>query len=301
MTTFLLTWNPKKWDDDGWVQRSADQYRRREKIDGTRWSSARRHGYELGDRVFLLKQGVEPRGIVGSGWVDTDEGVFLDDHFNPARAGEQTWYIPVDWEVIVPSDDPLPLEVLKAATSAGMNWRPQGSGQLVSDHDALVIESLWARHTGLRVPDPSSFGRPPRSAKAQRPSRSGWQQDPVRRRLVEDHAQSLLEQEYRDRGWEVEDTRWGNPFDAVARKPGVQLYLEAKGTESDGRSIEVTAGAVRFAREHPGQCVMGIVSKIRLSRDGVLDPSSGTLVEYDWAPDTGQLAPTRFRWTPPGE
>ena len=49
----------------------------------------------------------------------------------------------------------------------------------------------------------------------------------------------------------------GNPFYAIATKGNRRLYLEAKGTETDGISVEVTAGEVRFACEHPGECVLG--------------------------------------------
>ena len=42
-----------------------------------------------GDRVFLLKQGNEPKGIMGSGRVDTE--VYPDRHWDPdrRRAGDK--------------------------------------------------------------------------------------------------------------------------------------------------------------------------------------------------------------------
>ncbi len=36
------------------------------------WSCARSKQIRAGDRVFLLRQGVEPRGIVASGWAESD-------------------------------------------------------------------------------------------------------------------------------------------------------------------------------------------------------------------------------------
>ena len=65
MTTYLLTWNPSKWpwpelDDCIREIRATGHYRER-------WSCGRNRKIVEGDRVFLLRQGLEPRGIVGSG------------------------------------------------------------------------------------------------------------------------------------------------------------------------------------------------------------------------------------------
>jgi hypothetical protein len=126
-----------------------------------------------------------------------------------------------------------------------------------------------------------------------------WQVDPIKRKLVEDHAQVLLERRFRKRGWKVADTRRGNPFDAVATKGKKIRYLAAKGTERDGVSILVTPREVRYARAHPGECVIGIVSGILFQADGALDLSSGTLATHDWDPDSGVLKPTVYTWAPP--
>jgi hypothetical protein len=85
---------------------------------------------------------------------------------------------------------------------------------------------------------------------------------------------------YRNQGWMVTDTRYGNPLDAVARKSaawGVSTdgivstsglgdddlpYLEAKGTQSAGNTVLVTRGEVDHARANNGRCVMGIWAEI---------------------------------------
>ncbi len=96
----------------------------------------------------------------------------------------------------------------------------------------------------------------------------------------------------------MQDTRIGNPYDALAIKGSQKLYLEAKGTEGAGTSVLVTPGEVDHARKHPGQCVLGITSGITLQADGSVDESSGDLRVYDWNPDVGTLEPTGFEWTP---
>lgn len=81
------------------------------------------------------------------------------------------------------------------------------------------------------------------------------------------------------------DTRRGNPFDAIATTGESTLYLEAKGTQSSGGHVLVTAGEVAWARTH--QCVIGIVSGVRFQPDGQLDTTSGTLRIYPWSPREG--------------
>lgn len=95
----------------------------------------------------------------------------------------------------------------------------------------------------------------------------------------------------------MHDTRYGNPFDAVATKAGSTRYLEAKGTETDGASVIVTAGEVEWARQHKGECVLGIVSGIRFVGDE-LDVGSGELTLHVWDPDTGVLTAKSYSWRP---
>jgi 5-methylcytosine-specific restriction protein A len=62
---FLITWNPQqeRWHDmpkASPLTLSGELYRD--------WWGVRSKSVTIGSRLFLLRQGVEPRGIVGSGW-----------------------------------------------------------------------------------------------------------------------------------------------------------------------------------------------------------------------------------------
>lgn len=134
-----------------------------------------------------------------------------------------------------------------------------------------------------------------------RASAQGWQSDPVRRKQVEDAAQDRLMEHYRDHGWTVTDTRFGNPYDAVARRAGEVVFLEAKGTETAGAGVLVSIGEVKHAREHPGQCVMGVLSGIRFGPDGQVDPESGTFRMLPFNPADDALVVTGYQWRLPEE
>jgi len=128
----------------------------------------------------------------------------------------------------------------------------------------------------------------------------GWQSDPEKRSKVENAAQDRLMKQYVDDGYEVEDVRHDGPYDAVARRGEEVVYLEAKGTETDGGSVLVTSGEVKHAREHPGQCVMGLLSDIRFDEEGEVDPGSGTFRTLPFEPADEALASTAYRWRLPG-
>ncbi len=98
--------------------------------------------------------------------------------------------------------------------------------------------------------------------------------------------------------WQVADTHVGNPCDAEARKGDQIVYLEAKGTQVDGDAVLVTAGEVRFARRHRGECFMGIVSGVRLDGAGAAVQGSGELHVVPWEPADDELEPVTSRWRP---
>src|SRR5579871_6036659 len=62
---FLITWNPQqeRWHDmplASPLTLSGELYKD--------WWGVRNKSVNVGSRLFLLRQGVEPKGIVGSGW-----------------------------------------------------------------------------------------------------------------------------------------------------------------------------------------------------------------------------------------
>src|SRR4051794_39139010 len=70
MGTFLLTWNPshpKAWED---VKEAAAKAASG-KPHRMRWSTGNTKSIKTGDRVFLLRQVVDPKGIVAAGTVMT--------------------------------------------------------------------------------------------------------------------------------------------------------------------------------------------------------------------------------------
>jgi len=149
MRTFLITWNPERWpwktlDDD--VARVAEG----KVVDG-RWSTGNRKDISRGDRLFLLRQGVEPRGIMASGWATSE--VFTDEHYDDARAakGDLAPYVSFHFERLLDLDVSEPLSTARLITAgplADVHWSTPSSGIQVPPDAAALLEELWAAHVG---------------------------------------------------------------------------------------------------------------------------------------------------------
>lgn len=139
--TWLLSWNPTNW---AWDTLSAD---RLTTLGGGKapasWRCHSTHPKE-GDRVFLVRTGAAPKGIVASGKVTRASYEAL--HWDKARAetGETTRFIDVDFDAIRDPtvDETVQVERLEELEPS-QEWRPQSSGIEIKDRPARTLERLW--------------------------------------------------------------------------------------------------------------------------------------------------------------
>lgn len=141
MATFLLTWNPKKSD---WELPDDIVTLKRKGTLERRWSCGSNKHIFPGDRVFMLRQGPEPRGIIGSGSVTT--GSHEDDHWDESRGGVAL-YVYVAWDTL--SERPIiERKRLDDARFSGVHWNSQSSGITIKAEVARRLEDEWAKATG---------------------------------------------------------------------------------------------------------------------------------------------------------
>jgi 5-methylcytosine-specific restriction enzyme A len=152
---YLLTWNPKSWQWSELEQRVAatDDGQPVEEP----WSCGRNRHVEPGSRVFLLRQGLEPKGIIGSGLTLTAPE--FGKHWQPERAeqGHQALYVSVLFDRLLNpemGDEPLPLSALRRGKLATVHWDTHASGiRIKTGVDEL--ERLWEEHLRrVRPPEP---------------------------------------------------------------------------------------------------------------------------------------------------
>jgi 5-methylcytosine-specific restriction protein B len=139
--TWLLAWNPEVWPWD-----SLSEDRSKTQIGDTvtqQWRCAS-GGPAEGDRVFLVRVGVDPRGIVAFGSVARPP--YSGPHFDTAKAdlGESTQFIDVIFKDIKDAkiDKIVPLETLQKEAPE-QTWTPQSSGIELKPKAALLLRQLW--------------------------------------------------------------------------------------------------------------------------------------------------------------
>lgn len=133
MSAFLLTWNPAYWD--GEITNPSD------------WSCGNSKKVKPGDRLFLIRLGSEPRGIVASGHSLTD--AFEDDEgILRVRMAVDT-LLDLDTEEIFSRES---LVALNAGLAQPMNWSARISGTQIPEIVAGRLEEAWITFLSGRLP-----------------------------------------------------------------------------------------------------------------------------------------------------
>ena len=139
VSTYLLAWNPKNfsWDElDGQISQLAESGH----TDGS-WSTGTK-SIPVGSRVFLIRLGTDPKGLIGSGY--TTGEVAEEEHWSPERraAGAVTTRVPIRFDYL--SRTPLiARSELESPDLKGGIWDPQRSGIRIPDDVAAHLETQW--------------------------------------------------------------------------------------------------------------------------------------------------------------
>ncbi len=144
MSTYLFAWNPKRWtwdDLDGQIEQVG-------LVGHTddRWSSGNTKQLPVGSRFFLIRLGVEPKGIIGSGLTlsEPEYGPHWDD--KKAANGGETLYCDIRFDYL--SEDVLVTwHELQAPPFSSFRWGVQASGISIPDPIAEALEELWQSRT----------------------------------------------------------------------------------------------------------------------------------------------------------
>lgn len=141
MAAFLFAWNPIKWpwediEDD--INHLEENGALRE-----HWSCASHRKIKPGDRAFLVTVGLEPKGIVGSGYVASEP--FLAKHWSGKESRNDIYRVMLEFDVLLnPRIDPiLTLDVLKVGALEHQLWAPQGSGISIKPEFVYELEAVW--------------------------------------------------------------------------------------------------------------------------------------------------------------
>jgi 5-methylcytosine-specific restriction protein A len=154
MNTWLLTWNPDKWTY--WnLEADVSALKKKGFID-SRWSCGRTKRIESGDRVFLMRQGSEPRGVIASG--QSRSSAYLDAHWDENRK-DKALYVDVRFDALLnpETDGALAVAKFKSGPLATVNWSTQSSGISIAPQAALLLENIWREFLNERGQSPVVF------------------------------------------------------------------------------------------------------------------------------------------------
>lgn len=144
MSTFLLTWNPKQWVWESLAEIA--EATRLGKPCKEPWSTGNRRDIRKGDRVFLIRLGMVPKGIMGSGY---SLGTCKEGKHWSGEAGRKAMYIPVSFDRLLDpeTDDLLDVSSIQTGPLSKIKWATQASGILIPDDAARLLEELWIART----------------------------------------------------------------------------------------------------------------------------------------------------------
>ena len=134
MKTWLITWNPQRFQWDDYAKYIADVAEYGHAVIG--WSCGRTKAIEKGDRFFMLRQGPEPAGLFASGSIQTPP--YLEQHWEDRR--KKQLYVDLAFDVLTekPLIERSTLLSARAGYYAGF-WRTQSSRVSISPPTAVKI------------------------------------------------------------------------------------------------------------------------------------------------------------------
>jgi len=144
VSCYLLTWNPNRWE---WKSLNQDINDLEDSGSvKTTWSTGKNKSIKPGDRIFLLKQAVEPRGIIASGKATSI--VSSGKHWNTEMANEgiMTNRVDVEFDAIIRPEGVLPLAALQVGSLRKVHWGTQSSGISIAEKAVAELEKVWAEH-----------------------------------------------------------------------------------------------------------------------------------------------------------
>ncbi|MBM2815957.1 MAG: endonuclease [Ignavibacteria bacterium] len=157
MATYLLVWNPNVyyWENIDSIISNIQQ----NGYSQFGWRCGRRKSIINGDRLFLVRLGQEPKGIVASGnaipsslsslnFDNTSNVVYQDDNWDPNNSNEAN-YVNILWDSLINPElnEILTLSILNE-NFPNQFWTPQGGGIVISEDVAIELEIIWNDFVG---------------------------------------------------------------------------------------------------------------------------------------------------------
>ncbi len=141
---WLFVWNPKNWSWDELP--AALEAVKQGKTVADRWSCANQN-VSVGDKAWLVRLGIPPKGIMAVGNVITEP--YDDAHWDAdkASAGQTAKYVDIEFSHIIDvfKDNFVTEQDLNVISVDKQDWWPQSSGIEIQKRSAGILEQLWGK------------------------------------------------------------------------------------------------------------------------------------------------------------
>lgn len=141
LDSWLVSWNPDNWYWEDYKEDS--EITKQGEIYSDQWSCISTQT-KIGDKVYLIKLGNQPRGIIASGTIISD--YFESDHWNEEKRkkGETVRRIKIDFDRILNFENDIILSQQELKNKfPRQQWSPQGSGISIKDEYTDSLSKLW--------------------------------------------------------------------------------------------------------------------------------------------------------------
>ena len=148
---WLLTWNRNNWPWNNYAACCVNTKDGNSFTDSWACVSSKP---QIGDEIYLLKLGEEPRGIIGHGKVVREQ--YEKEHYNPEKAAQGIKHKAIDVEfdrLLDYSHEKIISQAELLDKCSAQHWSPQGSGIEIKPEVVPTLRSLWKEVTDNDIED----------------------------------------------------------------------------------------------------------------------------------------------------
>jgi uncharacterized protein DUF3883 len=133
---------------------------------------------------------------------------------------------------------------------------------------------------------------------AGRVTRRGVIMTAAERTAIETHAVGVVSTYFSGLGYRVDDVGGYESYDLDVRRPGERIYVEVKGTTTEGATVVLTKNEVELHRAHYPNNALAVVHDILLDRSVNPPAASGGRLELvqPWKIESDTLTPLSYQY-----
>ena len=138
---WMITWNRNNWNWENYEEICEGTKAGQTYVES--WTCSNSNP-KIGEEVFLIKLGDQPRCLIGHGKVKREQ--YEKDHYNPAKAaeGKQEKAIDVEFDRVINYEKDKFIEQAELNAKCGaQHWSPQNSGIEIKQEVLPTLRMLW--------------------------------------------------------------------------------------------------------------------------------------------------------------